>query len=89
MSRSHDLRRQFLQLMRCGAVVRRGHEIFGGASHLEQAILEIGEFRRGQYYGVLGQPTALYRGASFVGTLAAGLAAVTPGAADPALVWQA
>ena len=89
MSVLDDRGRKVAQLVGARAVVGRGRHVLGGAAELEQPVLQVGEFRGGQYHRVLGQPAALDGGSAFVGALSARLGAVAAGAADLAVLWQA
>lgn len=72
------------QLFEPGAVVRGGDHVFCGASELEEPVLERGDLGVGHDDGVFRKAAALHGDAALVGALSAGLAAVSPTAADVA-----
>ena len=79
MLEHYDLLGEFAELLRPGSVLHRGQDVFGGAAQLEQPVLQIGDFGRGEDHRVFGKTAALHRGSPFVGALPARLGAVQPG----------
>lgn len=71
-----------------GAVVGGGLDVLGGAAELEEPVLQVGDFGRGEDDGVFGEAAALDGGAAFVGALSARLAAVLAGSADSPAVGE-